>query len=73
LKYYFRKGYVYQDIVDNLKQYHSMDISLRTLKRDLNKLGLRRRKEVTSDVLYATNAVVASELQGPGYIFDSCI
>src|SRR5437016_1048919 len=41
---YFQRGYQYPDIVNFLATYHDIKISLRTLKRKLQQLGLKRKK-----------------------------
>lgn len=66
MKFYFESGYKYGFIVECLQQYHSVTISLRTLKRDIKQFGLRRLHEVTADVIDKADKAISSELQGPG-------
>ena len=42
---YFYRGYPYSDIVDLLQKQHGVSLHLRTLKRKLKDLGLKRRGE----------------------------
>ena len=41
---YFYRGYQYSAIIGLLKKYHRADIHVRTLKRKLKELGLKRRE-----------------------------
>lgn len=66
IKFYFHKGYQYEDIVIRLAESHNMQVSVRTLKRHLHRLGLRRKPEVTTALLNRASNVVDSELRGPG-------
>ena len=43
IKYYFNKGTQYKKIVQFLKGYHDIEISVRTLKRWLSEMGLKRK------------------------------
>ena len=43
IKYYFYRGYQYEDILDLLATYHNIEISERTLRRRLQMHGLSRR------------------------------
>jgi hypothetical protein len=49
VRVYFELGYSYRVILRFLKSLHGVSLSLRTLKRLLHKMGLKRRG-VTSDV-----------------------
>ena len=49
IKHYFHRGFTYEVIVDFLQKHHGITISLRTLKRRLDKCGLKRRNNVIDD------------------------
>ena len=64
IKHYFRQGFADEKILLFLKQYHGIDISLRTLSTRLRSLGLRRR-----NIEFDLNSVcqrVHQELDEPG-------
>ena len=66
IKYYFYRGYQYQDILDFLATYHNIEISERTLHRRLRMYGLSRRNSE-----YDINAIieeVRGMLDGPDCI-----
>ena len=43
IRYYFYKGFVYEEIRLFLSKYHGEEMSLSTLKRRVKQLGLKRR------------------------------
>ena len=43
IRYYFYKGFVYEEIRLFLSKYHGEEMSLSTLKRCVKQLGLKRR------------------------------
>ena len=49
MKYYFNEGYDYEVILCFLLKYHSIEMSLRTLKDRFKSLGLRRRNLLDSN------------------------
>jgi hypothetical protein len=50
-EYYFHLVYPYQVILLLLKRFHALNISMRTLKRNLQAFGLRRRGNVNNNIL----------------------
>jgi len=64
-RYYF-EGYAYKHILLFVKEYHGIDISMRTLLRRLADLGLRRRGHPAS--LVDIWRAVTLELTGPGLL-----
>ena len=42
ISHYFHLGYEYEVILEFLKQYHDVSLSIRSLKRKLREYGLRR-------------------------------
>ena len=46
---YFNRGFTYEVILHFLQKYHGLSISLRTLKRKLNKFGFKRRNNTIDD------------------------
>ena len=67
---YFNKGYTNNEIVFALLSTHSVCISLATLKRILQRLGLRRRHNIMSpfhDIIGAILDIVEHSGQCPGY------
>ena len=63
IRYYFYKGFTYEEICKFLSQYHNKEMSLSTLKRHINRLGLRRRN-AEYDIALVRNAIM-SLLEGP--------
>ena len=49
IQYYFHRGFTYEVILDFLQTHHGISISLRTLKRKLDKYGLKRRNNCIDD------------------------
>jgi len=64
IELYFWRGFKYEVIVKFLKEYHDVELSMRTLRRRLIDYGLRRRNQPSS-LMQVWNAV-HSELRGPG-------
>ena len=66
IRYYFYKGFTYQEICQFLSQYHDKEMSLSTLKRRVKQFGLRRRNP-EYDVNLVRDAII-SLLEGPDCI-----
>ena len=60
---YFNEGHSYKVILQFLSVHHGVNISLRTLKRRLRDMALKRHMQ--SPLIDVWNAIVA-ELRGPG-------
>ena len=70
---YFNHGYSYLEILAFLLLYHSIVISYRTLKRRLQKLGLRRRIPPGSrDSGNVVRNEVLTQLFGSGRSLGKC-
>ena len=50
---YFAQGFAYKDILVALLVSHGLSVSLKTLKRTLRRLGLRRKQPLCRDQLIA--------------------
>ena len=61
IKNYFNNGTQYKMVVLLLKEYHNIPISIRTLKRWLKKLGLKRRANPLLDI--AVRRIIESEIK----------
>ena len=61
IKYYFRNGTQYKMIVLLLRDYCNVHISIRTLKRWLKELGLKRRGNPPPDM--AVRRIIQSEIE----------
>ena len=61
IKYYFNNGTQYKMIVLLLKEYHNIPVSIRTLKRWLKRLGLKRRGNPRPDI--AVRRIIESEIK----------
>lgn len=60
---YFYAGHIYSVILELLSTLNGVDLTLRTLKRKLMRLGLRRNGESPiADIVHCLN----EELRGPG-------
>jgi len=64
VKFYHSKGYTYEVILQFLRKYHGVLLSLSSLKRRLRDFGLRKR-EILGDE-DRIREIVRRELQGPG-------
>ena len=64
IEYYFHLGYKNEIILEFLKRFHDIEISLRTLKRSLHSFGLRRKGNIIDEA--RIRAVIAREISGPG-------
>ena len=62
IKRYFRDGYSYKTILLFLKEHHSINFSLRTLKRRLRYYGMNKRQNTSITVL---KAIMKREIEGP--------
>ena len=65
IEHYFHLGYTNEIILEFLKRFHHIKISLRTLKRRLRSFGLRRKGNIMIDEA-RIRAVIIRELSGPG-------
>ena len=64
LEEYFHRAYPYQAIVDLLEKLHGVRMQVRTLKRRLKALGLRRKEiDYDEDLL---RDLIRQEMQGAG-------
>ena len=61
IKYYFNNGTQYKMIVLLLKEYHNIPVSIRTLKRWLKRLGLKRRGNPRPGI--AVRRIIESEIK----------
>lgn len=61
---YFYMGLKYTTIIEFLRKFHGMNMSLRTLKRRLQQFGLNRSRGSVSSPS-AINAAIEFELNGP--------
>ena len=64
IEHYFNLGYTNEIILEFLKRFHHIKISLRTLKRRLRSFGLRRKGNIIDEA--RIRAVIIRELSGPG-------
>lgn len=64
LEEYFHRGYPYQAIVDLLENLHGVQMHVRTLKRRLKALGLRRKETDYDEDLLCD--LIKQEMQGAG-------
>ena len=67
IKDYFDAGHKYEVIVDMLSTFHSITMSVRTLKTRLRETGLYRRKNHSP--LAQVRRAILTELRGPGQLF----
>ena len=64
IRYYFRRGFQYNDILWFLSKFHEVIISYRTLLNRLHNYGLRRRlRDVNEEEV---RCCIQAELDGPG-------
>jgi len=54
---YFRKGFTYVEILDFLKKYHSLEMSLRTPKKKLKSFNLHKKCHSREEMCHAVNAL----------------
>ena len=64
LRYYFNRGFGYNNILHFLRKYHSYTISYRTLLRRLRKYGLKRRMNRGGHLPQITHEAVRQRIQG---------
>ena len=64
IRYYFHRGFHYSIILQLLKKYHAIEMSMRTLHNRLREYGLRRRDTNTDD--RDVHQAIQQELDGPG-------
>ena len=62
IEHYFHLGYTNEIILEFLKRFHHIKISLRTLKRRLRSFGLRRKGNIMDEA--RIRAVFIRELSG---------
>ena len=65
VSHYFHNGYENDVILQFLKEYHEIDISLSTLKRRLKDYGLIRNNNTDEERL---RAIIHNELKGSGSV-----
>ena len=65
-QWYFHLGYDYETITDLLQVYHSITMSVCTLKRRLQIYNLVKRKINTDEALVRN--IIGSEMQRPGQL-----
>ena len=63
IKYYFKQNFTNQAIRCFMEKYPSMNISLRTLKRKLKDLGLKKCNNNVADAV--VRQIIVRELNGP--------
>ena len=66
IRYYFNVGYSYNSIIIFLNLYHSISISIRTLKRRLKHYSLSR-KQIAFNENYV-RGIIERKIQGPGFL-----
>lgn len=66
IEYYFHLGYTNEIILQFLRRFHDIEISLRTLKRRLRRFGLRRKGNVIDET--RARHIITRELSGPGQL-----
>ena len=64
IEHYFHLGYTNEIILEFLKRFHHIEISLRTVKRRLRSFGSRRKRNIIDEA--RIRAVIIRELSGPG-------
>lgn len=64
IKTYFNKGYRYEVIVDLLRKFHGSDMHVRTLKRKLQEMGLKRRNNNVD--IQIVRETIRREMEGAG-------
>ena len=64
ISHYFTRGYRYESILEFLKIYHDIIISLSTLKRNLRQYGLHK-KGVSSQTEDSIRSIIRNEINGP--------
>lgn len=68
---YFYRGYRYRDIVGLLAKHHGVQIHVRTLKRKLKELGLKRRETDFDE--QAVRMCIEKEMQDDSLTIDSSV
>jgi uncharacterized membrane protein len=64
IEYYFHLGYKYEDIVKLLGIYHGVSMTVRTLKRKLQKYNLKKKNVNTDEQELRT--IIQQEIEGAG-------
>ena len=62
IRQYFRGGHKYRTILQFLRAIHGITLSMRQLKRVLNRLGLRRRSPMTARKLRLVSRLIRVSL-----------
>lgn len=66
IKYYFHRGFAYEEILKFLEKHHDHCISYNTLLRRLKQYGLRRKLQVTENTPDMVRDRISTILAGPG-------
>ena len=64
IEYYFHLGYKYEDIVKLLGIYHGVSMTVRTLRRKLQKYNLKKKNVNTDEQELRT--IIQQEIEGAG-------
>ena len=64
IRYYFFRGFEYEEILMFLEKHHDVKMSIRTLKRRIKSYGLRRRQPDYD--LDSVHAAIQDLIDGPG-------
>lgn len=66
IKHYFHRGYPYEAIVGLLKKKEGLHMCVRTLKRRLKSLGLKRKGNARTIDDAMVRTAILEEMKGPG-------
>eukprot|EP00794_Sanderia_malayensis_P006763 gene6763-7524_t len=66
IRYYFNRGFKYEEIIQFLAKYYNHSISYSTLLRRLKQYGLKRRDQLTNDIFIRARARISDIINGPG-------
>ena len=66
IKYYFNRGFEYEEILKFLEKHHNLIISYNTLLRRLKQYGLSRKMQVTDNTINVVRDRISTILAGPG-------
>ncbi len=66
LRYYFSRGFKYEEIIQFLKKYYNHEISYSTLLRRLKQYGLKRRCQLENDIFIEARERISEIINGPG-------
>eukprot|EP00794_Sanderia_malayensis_P002313 gene2313-2663_t len=59
IRYYFNRGFKYEEIIQFLAKYYNHSISYSTLLRRLKQYGLKRRDQLTNDIFIRARARIS--------------